>query len=418
MAEARLRPDQIPDDEGRDRHQHHRRHEPAGYAVGDCLNRRAAALRLCHHRDDAGQHGVRADRLCFHDQAAGAVDCAARDRRAGKLEHRRRLAGEHRFIDRRVAVAHDAVDRDRLAGAHAQAVASRNVCQRHFAFGAVGADAPCRLGREFEQCTDGASRGGPCAQLQHLAEQDERNDDARSLIIDWNHIAMRAESGREEAGGDCSDQTVEERCPHADRDQREHIIVAALQRGPSAFEKRPSGPQHDRRGEGELHPGGPTHGHEVQPHHLATHGKQQQRHREDPTHPEAAGKVDQFGVRPLVGARLSGLQRHAADRAGAGGIATDLRMHRAGPDPGCRCHRSGCRLRRQIFCGIGDELRPAVGAAEVIGSAIVLGMLVRLPRIDAHSADGILGFARGFAVREAMAAMAMMIMHRLAPLRL
>src|SRR3546814_20127404 len=52
-------------------------------------------------------------------------------------------------------------------------------------------------------------------------------------------------------------EAVEEGRADADRDQREHVEVARADRGPAALEERPPGPEHDRRGQRELHPGRP-----------------------------------------------------------------------------------------------------------------------------------------------------------------
>ena len=49
VGEPRLGPERAPGDERQDRDGHHGRHEVAGHAVGQALNRRAAALRLADH---------------------------------------------------------------------------------------------------------------------------------------------------------------------------------------------------------------------------------------------------------------------------------------------------------------------------------------------------------------------------------
>ena len=48
--------------------------------------------------------------------------------------------------------------------------------------------------------------------------------------------------------------------------------------------------------------------------------------------PEAPPHVEIFGARPLVARDHLRLERHAADRAGAGALLPDLRMHGAGVD--------------------------------------------------------------------------------------
>ncbi len=150
-----------------------------------------------------------------------------------------------------------------------------------------------------------------------------------------------------------------ERCDHAvdvgdagaHRDQREHVEVARDQRLPAAHEERPAGPQHDRSGEGELQPVrqrriDPT----VRADQMRAHLQHEHRHGEHEPDPEPARHVEQFGIGAGVGGGQHGLERHAADRAGARPDLADLRMHRAGVDGALR-HRLGrCARRRRDTC--------------------------------------------------------------------
>src|SRR3546814_5953816 len=63
-------------------------------------------------------------------------------------------------------------------------------------------------------------------------------------------------------------EAVEEGRADADRDQREHVEVARADRGPAALEERPPGPEHDRRGQRELHPGRPGLRNEMEAEHV------------------------------------------------------------------------------------------------------------------------------------------------------
>jgi hypothetical protein len=101
------------------------------------------------------------------------------------------------------------------------------------------------------------------------------------------------------------------------------------------------------------------------------------------------------GVWPAGIAMKTGLQSHAADRARAGGVATNLRVHRAGPDrPGGGCDRLGL-LWLQIARRIGDELGAAARAAEMVLAAFVFSVMRRRRRIDRHPVDGVLHFVFG-----------------------
>ena len=77
IAHRRRRADQRPDDEGDRRDRDYRRHEPAGNGIGKPLDRRTAALGIGDHLDDPREHGVAADLLGAHHEAAGLVDRAA-----------------------------------------------------------------------------------------------------------------------------------------------------------------------------------------------------------------------------------------------------------------------------------------------------------------------------------------------------
>ena len=63
----------------------HGRHEDTGNPVGERLDRRAAALRPCHQRDDAGQRGFGPDPLRPHHEAARPGERAAGERIARRL---------------------------------------------------------------------------------------------------------------------------------------------------------------------------------------------------------------------------------------------------------------------------------------------------------------------------------------------
>ena len=108
--------------------------------------------------------------------------------------------------------------------------------------------------------------------------------------------------------------------------------------------------------------------------------------------PEPARHVDQFMVRRGFRRDQKRLERHAADRAGAGAYLPDLRMHRAGVDRAFR-GRLGFRIRgsedRDSARELLDELRPAARGAEIVRLPAMLGAVLGRTRIDAHSAHGI-----------------------------
>ena len=72
VGHARLRTQPQPCGEGQRGTGQHRRDKVTGHAVGERLDRRAAALRVGHHLHDAGQHRLAADALGTHDETTGA----------------------------------------------------------------------------------------------------------------------------------------------------------------------------------------------------------------------------------------------------------------------------------------------------------------------------------------------------------
>ena len=71
-------------------------------------------------------------------------------------------------------------------------------------------------------------------------------------------------------------------------------------------QERPAAPQHDRRREPELQPCRPRRLREP-------HGEHEHQHASGSPTRKPPAHVDEFGVRPGVGARLDRLERHAAE---------------------------------------------------------------------------------------------------------
>src|SRR3546814_12753106 len=108
----------------------------------------------------------------------------------------------------------------------------------------------------------------------------------------------------------------------------------------------------------------------------------------------------QLRVLAIVQAGHFRLQRHAADRAGAGAVLHDLRMHRAGMAGTGRRGRPGFGLVRvAVAPRIGGALRAAAGAAEVVVGAVVGGGVWGGGRVGGHAAarvDGLAGRQPGW----------------------
>ena len=99
---------------------------------------------------------------------------------------------------RAAALDDDAVDRHLLARPHAQQVADVHMRQRHILLAAVVGDAARGLGRQAEQRLDRCRGLRARPQLEHLAEQRQRDDDRGSLEV-HRHAPHRDERCREDA---------------------------------------------------------------------------------------------------------------------------------------------------------------------------------------------------------------------------
>src|SRR3546814_19486046 len=65
---------------------------------------------------------------------------------------------------------------------------------------------------------------------------------------------------------------------------------------------------------------------------MAAHLEDEYRQSEDEADPEAPGHVDQLIAGAALGAHSRRLERHAADRTGAGMVLPNFRVHGARPD--------------------------------------------------------------------------------------
>ena len=117
--------DDEPAGERRERERDHDRDEDARDAVDEPLDRRLPRLRLGDEPGDLRERRLRADLRRAHDEATERVDRRACDVGAGRDLDRHGLAGEHRLVDRRLALDDDAVGRDLLAGPDDEQVADR-----------------------------------------------------------------------------------------------------------------------------------------------------------------------------------------------------------------------------------------------------------------------------------------------------
>ncbi|MBM2844369.1 MAG: hypothetical protein HW404_2206, partial [Anaerolineales bacterium] len=164
------------------------------------------SLRLLDQADDLRQGRVRADAPGFGLQAAEAVERAADDLVVSALLHRHRLPGQHRLIDRRMALQDAPVDRDLLPRLDDENVADAHLLDRDFEFLAVSNDAR-RFRAQAHQTPDGVARPAARPGLQQLAQDDQGDDDGGGLEVQvaarqTEHDRHGVEVGGRRAHGD------------------------------------------------------------------------------------------------------------------------------------------------------------------------------------------------------------------------
>ena len=97
---------------------------------------------------------------------------------------RKRLAGDHGFVDGASALQHFSIDWNAFSGTDAQLVADLHKFDRNVFVGGAVLYPPGRLWRQIEQSADRAARLRAGAQFENLAEQDQYGNDRRGLEID------------------------------------------------------------------------------------------------------------------------------------------------------------------------------------------------------------------------------------------
>ena len=247
------RPEVEPHDERGERHDQDDRHEHAGDAIRQSLDRRFAGLGVLHHADDLAKRRVLADARGAERDAAGGVDGAADDFVAGFLGDRHRLPGEHRLVQGRRPFGHDAVHGNALAR-----LDDHRVAHLHRLDGDVGLFAvAAHVGQLGPEPGEPANRFGGTALgagLQQTAEEDQGDDRRDGFVID-----VRGEPGpREQPGDERGDEGVQVRRAGADADEGVHVGGAVPEAAPSPPVELPARPGDDgerQDREADLHPG-------------------------------------------------------------------------------------------------------------------------------------------------------------------
>ena len=308
----------------------------------------------------------RADSVGAHQQAAGAVDRAADDLGARLLLHRDRLARDHRLV-------HGAAALRRPCRPPAPSRRAARAAGRRAGPAPGGRLPPGRRAAPRGRSSGARPSSLRMAPLVWLRARTSSTCPSSTSTVTTAAVSKygstppcRAEAFREQPRGHRGRQAVEVSSADAQGDQGEHVRAAVDDRGPGAFEERPAAPQHDRRGQDQLHP--------VE--HLPCPGVQRPARAacrpwparrsagSGPGRSRSAGScppVRDWGLPRRDGARLQG---HAALRAAAGMVAHDLRMHGTGVDRAGGRRRSGGGAG-QVACRVRPKPLQAVRAAKV-----------------------------------------------------
>ncbi len=284
-----------------------------------CCGSLSRALGLGDHAHDPGEHPVPPDGVGAQHERTGGVEGAADGGVADRLGDRHGLSRDEGLVHRGPAVLHGPVDGDLLAGPHAQQVPDPHLVERDLLLGAVLADPACGpRGQVEERLERSAGRlAGP--ELQDLPQQDERGDDGGRLEVHLDGPVLAERLG-EDRGCHSRDDGEQPGDAGAHRDQREHVQVTGPHGRRPADAEGPAGPEHDRRGQGELRPRGGRRGDlVVQPRDEVTaHPEDHDRDGQGHADPEATGHVAELCRGSGVRGDDDGLQRHPADGTGPG----------------------------------------------------------------------------------------------------
>jgi hypothetical protein len=93
-----------------------------------------------------------------------------------------------------------------------------------------------------------------CAELEHLADENERRNDGSCFVIQIRATRVIAERCGQERWKERREDAESECDARAERNEREHVEAAMDDRRPRSREEWSSAPNHDRRREHELDP--------------------------------------------------------------------------------------------------------------------------------------------------------------------
>ena len=204
---------------------------------------------LFHQPDDLGE-----DRLLSHlggleIKRAIGVDGRPEYFLAGDFLHGHALAGEHGLVHRRIAACHEAVNRDLISRTHEYHVADGDLVHWDVRFFAVAHD-PRQGGPKTDEPSDGFRGAAARSGLQEPTQQDQGNDDGRSVEIDLSLDAVVGQHTRGELVQQHHSSAVHIGDGGAHGDEGVHVGSAVPEGAESGIVEIGAGPELHRRRQG------------------------------------------------------------------------------------------------------------------------------------------------------------------------
>ena len=159
------------------------------------------------------------------------------------------------------------------------------------------------LGRQIEQCADGAAGLFACTQFQNLAKQHKHRDDCGGLEINWNRAAHISKAFGKKAWGQRGKNAVNISRAGTERDQAEHVEASVDDRCPAALKERKTGPQDNGCRKRKLNPGGesgPDKMFESERRNMAAHFQNKDRNRQRQSDPKTPRYIRKLGIGPVA----------------------------------------------------------------------------------------------------------------------
>jgi hypothetical protein len=224
------------------------------------------------------------------------------------------------------------IDGNLFAGTNAEPVANLHLIEWNVGFAALVVKPLGRLRSQAKQRANRTAGLAASAQLQHLTEKNQSDDNCCRLEVHIDLPRSSAKRSWKYLRNYSGEDAIEIGRASAKGNQREHVEAAMHNRLPASDKERQSAPQNHRSCESKLDPCPHSRREQV----LHRHGRQkygdhesEHRHGESDADPQPPCHIGQLWV-GVFGGYLPRFECHAADGTRAWCISHDLRVHRAG----------------------------------------------------------------------------------------